>query len=58
MNKEEMTMILVWGIILLIVAVLLWVLKVAVSITVILGIVGLVVLIIGLFRRGTQQSHR
>jgi hypothetical protein len=51
-------MILVIGIIVLLIAVILWALKVAVSLAVILGLVGLVVLIIGLFRKGRRQSHR
>jgi hypothetical protein len=58
MNMEEMTMILVWGIIVLFIAVILWFLKVAVSVAVIVGLVGLVVLAIGLFRRGKPQANR
>jgi hypothetical protein len=51
-------MILGLGIIVFVIAVILWFLKVAVSIAVILGLVGLVMLIIGLFRRGKPQTNR
>jgi hypothetical protein len=55
---EEMTMILVWGIVVLFIAVILWLLKVAASFAVIVGLVGIVLLIIGLFRRGRSQTTR
>jgi hypothetical protein len=45
------------GIVVLVIALILWVLKVAVNLAVFLGLVGLVVLIISLFRRKNRQSN-
>jgi hypothetical protein len=56
MNMEGLIMILGLGVLVLVIALILWALKVAVSIAVILGLVGLVMLIIGAVRRGSSKT--